>query len=248
MKLGARELYNPRGRVFAIGDVHGEKEKLIDLLDKIKKVLKPEDHVVFVGDLVDVGLDTPGVLIVIQEFINFHPNTYVIKGNHEEMFMLAMKGNHQFWFANKGEKTLHQFKDYNEDPEDLVLWLEDNKITFLDKMIPYYETEDMLITHAPLNHHIGFGLTLEEGVLEKVAYDLRWHFEDPENKAVPGIDKLLVCGHQNNFGKIKAPRFYPEINRIYTDTGNGYYKDAPLAAVIVYPFHEIKPILSKTIE
>lgn len=242
MKLGKKPFYEPQGRIFVIADVHGERGKLDNVLKKIRAILKKEDHVVFIGDLCDVGGDTPGVLKLVQEFKNFHKNTFVIFGNHEEMMLAAIRGNPGGWFENQGMKTLAQFTGYNDRPEDLNLWLKDNGITIFKDLIPYYETEKVLITHAPLPNKLGEFLAIEEGVVENLAERIRWNFVDHEKVKVTGVDKILICGHQNKLmtrHRVLEPRIYLTVNRIFIDAGAGYEKKAPLCCLVVGILGEI---------
>lgn len=71
--------------IFAIGDIHGQRERLTNLLAKLP--LEPEDRLVFVGDYIDRGPDSPGViedLIALQEA---RPSTVFLRGNHEQMML-----------------------------------------------------------------------------------------------------------------------------------------------------------------
>jgi serine/threonine protein phosphatase 1 len=246
IKLGKNPLYTPHGRVFAIGDVHGEAKKLKMLWAKIKQILKPKDHVVFVGDYVDVGPNTPETLKYLQIIKNEHPNTFFIMGNHEEMMLHAMKGVFDWWYANKGGKTVVQFEKFGvDDPTDIKDWLIKENITFLDELITYYETETLLITHAPITPRLAHW-GLEEGVLEQLREEIRWRFAQHEKQEVEKVlNKLFICGHQNGYGRLKEPRIYLEVNRVFLDAGAGYYFDAPLACVVVHPQDQIKAILSE---
>ena len=47
-------------RIIAITDIHGECSKLEVLLDKLE--IKPEDTIVFMGDYIDRGPDSKGVI------------------------------------------------------------------------------------------------------------------------------------------------------------------------------------------
>ena len=47
-------------RLIAIGDIHGEIEKLNSLLDKLK--LQTGDKVIFLGDYIDRGLNSKAVI------------------------------------------------------------------------------------------------------------------------------------------------------------------------------------------
>ena len=65
-----------------IGDVHGCAGELAALLDKIGPT--DDDRVVFVGDLVARGPDTPGVIRLAREF-----GSSGVMGNHEHRMLLA---------------------------------------------------------------------------------------------------------------------------------------------------------------
>lgn len=69
-------------RVFVIGDVHGCIEELTALVS----VLDPRagDRLVFVGDLVDKGPDSVGVVRAVAELLLRFPGSVVVAGNHEE--------------------------------------------------------------------------------------------------------------------------------------------------------------------
>jgi len=247
MKLGLRPLYQPSGAIYVIADVQGEAVKLHNLLEKLKTKLKPEDHVVFVGDLMDGGPDTPGVLKLVQEFIQYHTNTFILKGNHDEMFRAAVYGNNQnWWLVNGGTATMKQFEALGiMTIKDVGDWLVEHAIDFVEnRLIPYYETEEILVTHAPIPTRIvENGFPVEEGFLENLDYRIRWRFEPEEDKPVKGLEgKLLVCGHQKSHTKVLVPRFYLEHNRIFVDTGAGYNPEAPLVCVRVFPLDKIETI------
>ena len=70
------------GKTFVVGDVHGcidELKKLVSLLDP-----KVGDKFVFLGDLVDKGPDSIGVLHYVKETLEAFPGSVCIAGNHEE--------------------------------------------------------------------------------------------------------------------------------------------------------------------
>lgn len=69
------------GRVFAIGDVHGCLAELEALLDLIRPTHR--DRLVFLGDLVNRGPDSPGVLRRVRKL----RNTRCLMGNHEQRLL-----------------------------------------------------------------------------------------------------------------------------------------------------------------
>lgn len=82
------------GRVFAVGDVHGQFPKLENAL--ISSKISTNDVVIFVGDLINRGFGSLSVLEALAE----NPNYITVLGNHEYKFL-------QFY-----RKYLHGVKNY----------------------------------------------------------------------------------------------------------------------------------------
>ena len=83
----------PEGtRIYAIGDVHGR----LDLLESLANAIETDDAaagpgettVVFLGDLIDRGRDSAGVLDFVLEWRKRRP-VRVLMGNHEEVFLAS---------------------------------------------------------------------------------------------------------------------------------------------------------------
>src|SRR6266498_127909 len=70
-----------RSRYIIIGDVHGCLTELQALLCRI--VPKPDDTLVFLGDLVDKGPESPGVVRWVRHLSTLY-RVVLIEGNHEE--------------------------------------------------------------------------------------------------------------------------------------------------------------------
>ena len=78
-----------QGPVAVIGDIHGQVEKLLAVLDRLRQQPDYEQRwIVLIGDLVDRGPDPKGALDVVCDLMLEHSRTTVICGNHE----LAMAG------------------------------------------------------------------------------------------------------------------------------------------------------------
>lgn len=72
------------GPVTAIGDVHGQVDQLLDLLDQLRGRGDFERRwIVFIGDFVDRGPDPKAALDVLADLMVQHPKTAAIAGNHE---------------------------------------------------------------------------------------------------------------------------------------------------------------------
>jgi hypothetical protein len=88
-----------KGNVFAIGDIHGSLEKLVQLLTKLN--LSKGDILVFLGDYIDRGQQSKQVIDYLGELQKVVPCVY-FGGNHEYMYL----HNDPYWIINGGDKTL----------------------------------------------------------------------------------------------------------------------------------------------
>ena len=84
------------GRTIAIGDIHGCSTALAALLQAIDP--QPDDTIITLGDYVDRGIDSKGVLdqlIALADRCRLVP----LLGNHDEMMLHARdgRGDFQFW-------------------------------------------------------------------------------------------------------------------------------------------------------
>ncbi|TVY82421.1 putative metallophosphoesterase [Lachnellula suecica] len=71
------------GRLVVVGDVHGMKESLVELLDKIGFKEK-HDHLILAGDIISKGPDSVGVVDLAMKL-----DATVVRGNHEDRIILA---------------------------------------------------------------------------------------------------------------------------------------------------------------
>jgi serine/threonine protein phosphatase 1 len=122
-----------------VGDIHGCLEPLRRLLRTVRP--KPQDTVVFLGDYVDRGPNSQGVLDFLLKFARLFPQTVFLKGNHEAMFLDYLQGGPKYPFLqNGGISTLASYTQ-GVPPEHL---------DFLQRLRLYYETEDHIFVHAGL--------------------------------------------------------------------------------------------------
>ncbi|MGH7806272.1 MAG: metallophosphoesterase family protein, partial [Candidatus Binatia bacterium] len=96
------------GRLFAIGDIHGCREELDVLLDAMGPAAG--DKLVFVGDYVDRGPDSQGVVSRLLSLAEKSGAECVfLKGNHEDMALGFLGRGGQWgeaWLRNGGVATL----------------------------------------------------------------------------------------------------------------------------------------------
>ena len=71
-----------QGPVAVIGDVHGQTDKLLSLLEKLQKLPDYDERwLVFIGDFVDRGPDSKGAVDLFLNVARKHPKTTAICGN-----------------------------------------------------------------------------------------------------------------------------------------------------------------------
>jgi serine/threonine protein phosphatase 1 len=144
---------------WVIPDVHGCVKTLRSL---VTDLIKPAryDELYFLGDYVDRGPDSKGVLDFIRSLQKDEYNITAIKGNHEdfmvELFDAEKKSKNVWWhnFGNRkhkswmdigGKPTLESFgvSHIREIPAEYIDWMRD---------LPYYVTlEQFVLVHAGLN-------------------------------------------------------------------------------------------------
>lgn len=168
-------------RTLAIGDVHGCQEQLEVLLDALR--LTGEDHVVFLGDYVDRGPDSKGVIDRVLRLSMSHRVT-TIMGNHEEMMLAARadQAKRGDWMLNGGDATLRSYGGVRGSLRDVP----GEHWTFLENgLVQFWENQTHIFVHA--NAYADCPMS------EQPDYMLRW--ERFESVAAHGSGKVLVCGH-----------------------------------------------------
>ena len=88
-----------------IGDVHGELAALERLL--ARPALGPDRFLVFVGDLIDRGPDSPGVVRRVRELVDAG-RAQVVLGNHELNLLIDRDREGNGWFKNREDLWQHR--------------------------------------------------------------------------------------------------------------------------------------------
>ena len=76
-------------RILAISDIHGELELFDSLLEKVNYDAD-EDQLILLGDYVDRGRDSKGVLNRVSELKR--KGAIILRGDHDEMMLNAVNG------------------------------------------------------------------------------------------------------------------------------------------------------------
>jgi len=129
-------------RTIAIGDIHGCSTALAKLIERIAP--QPDDVLVPLGDFVDRGIDSKGVveqLIALGDRCHLVP----ILGNHEEMMLGAREGwsDLRFWINCGGLACLDSYGSTGRI--DLI---PRSHFAFLESCRTHFETERHFFVHA----------------------------------------------------------------------------------------------------
>lgn len=168
-------------RLIAIGDIHGCNKALAALLKAIE--LGPDDRVVTLGDYVDRGPDSRGVIDTLIE-LSESDRLVPLLGNHEEMMLGALRGSYprEFWLRYGGVQTLDSYGFVGDTSV-----IPDEHLAFLDACRPYFETETAFFTHA--------NYVADEPLERQPAEALRWQGLLEHFPAQHASGKLAVVGH-----------------------------------------------------
>ena len=141
---------------FVIGDIHGCSDELRYLVDALP--VQPHDEIVFLGDYIDRGPDSCGVIsYLIKLRDHFRENRLVfLKGNHEDMLLsyLELSGRHgNMFLLNGGHATVESYGVAAEEssPDRLSAAISPDHLAFYQALNNYHVTKSYLCVHAGVN-------------------------------------------------------------------------------------------------
>ena len=172
----------PGLRAYAIGDVHGRLDLLRELIASIEtdNAARPPARVylVFLGDLVDRGPDSRGVVDYLLETSLDFAQPVFLKGNHEEFLLRVLAGEENTildWLTYGGFECAESYGvsrgvTLNSTPEEIVRRLREavpeSHRAFLEGMADTFRFGDYLFVHA--------GIRPGVPIAEQSPGDLRW--------------------------------------------------------------------------
>ncbi|MDP3462117.1 MAG: metallophosphoesterase [Bacteroidales bacterium] len=152
---------------WVIPDIHGCSKTLRSL---VEQQIKPDlsDELFFLGDFIDRGPDSKGVIDFLMKLQEDGYNTKFLLGNHEDYCVKAweedfkkkpflgmrFKGKIQsVWELHGGKETLASFgaKFASEIPQQYIDWMR--------KLKMYLELDKFILVHAGFNFNIDDPLT-----------------------------------------------------------------------------------------
>ena len=238
-------------RYYAVGDIHGRLDLTKQLISQIEKdILKyPKDKpvLVFLGDYIDRGPDSKGVIDILIDISKKYECVF-LKGNHEDILLMflddAKKG--PLWLINGGIETIKSYgiKEISEEDEknnypelqnQLLKKISKDHLNFFKNTLQLtYETKKYLFVHA--------GVRFDIPINKQKKQDLLW-IREPFLSEDTNFGKIIVHGHSINE---KEPDI--KANRIGIDTG-AYYTDILTCLVIsgdkTYFINNLVPLKSK---
>lgn len=209
-------------RIYAVGDIHGRADLLVRMLHLIEAdgnaaMAVRETMLVFIGDYVDRGPDSAGVIDKLLSLKRDSRYTcHLLKGNHEVMFMDFLEDPAAFlhWAVNGGVETLESYGvdvaaiAEGEGGADAlgqaaIAAIPDAHLALLANLETWVTVGDYLFVHAGIRP----GVPLEA----QVDQDLIW-IREPFLDYEGDFGKVVVHGHT----PVRAPEV--RANRIDIDT------------------------------
>jgi len=220
--------------IFAIGDVHGQRGMLEEALDLITQDEHAGAPVVLVGDFVDRGPDTRGVIDVLLDGIAEGQPWIPLLGNHDR-FMLRFLQNPNYtdarmktprnWLAPPvgGRATLASYgidvddrralEDIHADALDAI---PKSHVAFIESLETKHLTDDHIFAHAGIRP----GVPLEQQSEDDLIWIRKEFLEDTRDHG-----RLVVHGHTPNDAPMHCG------NHVNVDGGAGYGR--PLIPVLL---------------
>lgn len=133
---------------WAISDIHGCAKTFKALLDKIQLV--KEDELYLLGDYIDRGPDSKGVIDHIWHLQKEGYHVHCLRGNHEQLALNSKtdRDDQFIWLINGGDETLISFDT------DVETGLPAPYLEFIENLPYFFEVDSYILVHAGLNFDI----------------------------------------------------------------------------------------------
>jgi len=209
-------------RILIIGDIHGCLDLLKRLMEKINWDAK-KDRLIFLGDYIDRGKDSRGVIDYILDLQKQSSRIECLKGNHEAVFLDYLSGGDGDRFLmNGGTSTLASYvADGVKGPVPMIPGRHERFLLSLKMMV---ELDDFYVVHA------GFrpGVPIEKQNQEDMLWIRRTFIYSNHD-----FGKKIIFGH--------TPLMEPLImeNKIGIDTGAVYGRKLTCLELPGMIFHSV---------
>lgn len=169
------------GRQLLVGDIHGCSRTLEALLIKID--LKRDDQLFFVGDYINKGPDSKGVLDTLIALKKVHQHIYFLRGNNESYFYKTLKKNESRVLRLARRYQVEDLFKY----EGSKFFLRKRYRKFLKSTLYYIESDDFWVVHA--------GFDFKSEIPFYNTFDMLWMRNFKPNKVLQEF-KPVIHGHK----------------------------------------------------
>jgi len=183
--------------LYAIGDIHGECELLEELLASLP--LRDDDRLLFVGDYVDRGPDSCGVVNTLLRVQKERTCVFLL-GNHESMFLSFLGWKRREYFGgdaflmNGGDRTLASYGFFEREDTDVKSFeLPKGHARFFRKLKMYHREGDYLFVHAGLGRDLLNEVDIDYVLRKSRSEDLLWDRTSVDLPHKLGV--TLIYGH-----------------------------------------------------
>lgn len=219
--FGRRPPSGPRShRAYAVGDIHGRLDLLQSLLGLIEAdVGKRRDvrtSLIFLGDLIDRGPDSAGVIELLRTFKPPWATPVYLMGNHEEVLLRVLDGDPGLFMQWMKFGGVECVQSYGLDPAALRKMPPGDAIGVLRHRIPRSHVE-FVASFADTISFGGYlfvhaGIRPGTGLADQAQSDLRW-IREPFLTDERDHGYVIVHGHTI------CEQVQMSANRIGIDTG-----------------------------
>ena len=129
---------------YVFGDIHGGSRTFKSLIDRIN--LRHSDQLLLLGDYVDRGPDSRGVLYAISKLMDSGYDIRALRGNHDDMLLRTIRNDHdELSTQYRMEWGWHTLKSFGVDePEEIPA----SYINLLESMPYLLIDNDYVFVHA----------------------------------------------------------------------------------------------------
>lgn len=171
---------------FVVGDVHG---CLVELEELLTHWDRESEQLVFIGDYIDRGKDSYGVLKLVKSLVNAY-GAWALKGNHEDMFLsIEDTSSERFFVENGGKKTYDSFPLNKESDKPKYVQIREDFpdiVGFMEGLPIYIDTDVFIFVHA--------GITPYKKDWKNYPEDCLW-IRDSFHRGKTNDRRKIVFGH-----------------------------------------------------
>lgn len=219
--------------IYAIGDIHGQLSMLEQALSAVEADGGPDARIVFLGDYVDRGPDSCGVIERLATGLAAGRNWVCLKGNHDRMMEWHLEnpvrqdpyllvGYHWFHERIGGIETMNSYGVTDFDRRRLFELAKESRRAvpashagFLRDLKLSHREGDLFFAHAGIRP----GIALDQQAEEDLLWIRQEFHSDPRDHGA-----LIVHGHT----PVDRATHYG--NRVNLDSGAGYGR--PITAAV----------------